>query len=185
MPFLMQPSPFIWESCRSRRNHLQTRPQTSSVRWSGTVEDFLCGSSARNHTSQAAQPLQSWNPDFPFDEDHGESHLEPPLASGEPRTWAQHLVLSRGCHLSVCCTDPSLTWSKCGALWGSCFFYFSSVFNTIQPALLRGKLEGARVDEQLTAWTIDYLANIPQYVLRNGLQHRGATGHSSFNTVQQ
>ena len=44
------------------------------------------------------------------------------------------------------------------------FFYFSSALNAIQPALLRGKLEGVRVDEQLTAWTIDYLTNRPQSV---------------------
>lgn len=44
------------------------------------------------------------------------------------------------------------------------FFDFSSAFNTIQPALLRGKLEAAGVDKQLTAWTIDYLTNRPQYV---------------------
>ena len=44
------------------------------------------------------------------------------------------------------------------------FFYFSSAFNTIQPAWLRVKLEGAGVDEQLTARTIDYLTNRPQYL---------------------
>ena len=44
------------------------------------------------------------------------------------------------------------------------FFHFSSAFNTIQPALLRRKLERAGVDEQLTAWTIDYLTNRPQYL---------------------
>ena len=44
------------------------------------------------------------------------------------------------------------------------FFDFSSAFNTVQPSLLRGKLEGAGVDPSLTAWTIDYLTNRPQYV---------------------
>ncbi|KAF7640964.1 hypothetical protein LDENG_00002760 [Lucifuga dentata] len=43
-------------------------------------------------------------------------------------------------------------------------FDFSSAFNTIQPSLLRGKLEGAGVDCHLTAWTIDYLTNRPQCV---------------------
>ena len=43
-------------------------------------------------------------------------------------------------------------------------FDFSSVLNVIQPALLRGKLEGAGLDEQLTAWTMGYLTNRPQYV---------------------
>ncbi|KAF7649193.1 hypothetical protein LDENG_00145500, partial [Lucifuga dentata] len=41
------------------------------------------------------------------------------------------------------------------------FFVFSSAFNTIQPSLLRGKLEGMGVDCHLTAWTIDYLTNRP------------------------
>ena len=44
------------------------------------------------------------------------------------------------------------------------FFDFSSAFNTIQPALLRVKLEGAGVDCHLAAWIIDYLTNRPQYV---------------------
>uniref|UniRef100_A0A8C7Z516 Reverse transcriptase domain-containing protein n=1 Tax=Oryzias sinensis TaxID=183150 RepID=A0A8C7Z516_9TELE len=44
------------------------------------------------------------------------------------------------------------------------FFDFSSAFNTIRPALLREKLEGAGVDRRLTAWTTDYLTNRPQYV---------------------
>ena len=44
------------------------------------------------------------------------------------------------------------------------FFDFSSAFNTIQLALLRGKLERAGVDYHLAAWTIDYLTNRPQYV---------------------
>ena len=64
------------------------------------------------------------------------------------------------------------------------FFYFPRAFNTIQPALLRGKLEEAGVDEQLTAWTIGYLTNRPQYVRLHdcvsgcSLQHGSATGHS-------
>ncbi|TWW67285.1 hypothetical protein D4764_02G0003260 [Takifugu flavidus] len=44
------------------------------------------------------------------------------------------------------------------------FFDFSSAFNTIQPSLLRGKMEGARVDYHLAAWTTDYLTNRLQYV---------------------
>ncbi|TWW55772.1 hypothetical protein D4764_09G0008220 [Takifugu flavidus] len=44
------------------------------------------------------------------------------------------------------------------------FFDFSSAFNTIQPSLLRGKLEGAGVDCHLAAWTTNYLTNRPQYV---------------------
>ncbi|KAK3535506.1 hypothetical protein QTP70_016931, partial [Hemibagrus guttatus] len=43
------------------------------------------------------------------------------------------------------------------------FFDFSSAFNTIQPALLRGKLEEL-VDDHLAAWIIEYLTNRPQYV---------------------
>ena len=44
------------------------------------------------------------------------------------------------------------------------FFDFSSAFNTIQPSLLRGKLEVAGVDCHLAAWTVDYLTNRPQFV---------------------
>lgn len=50
------------------------------------------------------------------------------------------------------------------------FFDFSSAFNTLQPLLLKGKLEGVGVDSQLTAWTIVCLTNRPQV-----LQHRCST----------
>ncbi|TKS65892.1 RNA-directed DNA polymerase from mobile element jockey [Collichthys lucidus] len=48
------------------------------------------------------------------------------------------------------------------------FFYFSSAFNTIQPSLLRVKMERVGVDQHLAAWTTDYLTNRPQFVK---LQH--------------
>ena len=44
------------------------------------------------------------------------------------------------------------------------FFDFSSAFNTIQPVLLRDKLELTGVDHHLTSWITDYLTNHPQYV---------------------
>ncbi|KAJ0033829.1 hypothetical protein NQD34_000936 [Periophthalmus magnuspinnatus] len=44
------------------------------------------------------------------------------------------------------------------------FFDFSSAFNTIQPLLLRDKLEPARVDCDLADWILDYLTNRPQFV---------------------
>ena len=44
------------------------------------------------------------------------------------------------------------------------FFDFSSAFNTIQPLLLRDKLELSGVDHHLTSWITDYLTNRPQYV---------------------
>ena len=44
------------------------------------------------------------------------------------------------------------------------FFDFSSAFNTIQPSLLRVKMERAGVSDQLAAWTMDYLTDRPQYV---------------------
>lgn len=44
------------------------------------------------------------------------------------------------------------------------FFDFSSAFNTIQPLLLRDKLELSGVDHHLTCWITDYLTNRPQYV---------------------
>ncbi|XP_070776873.1 MAX dimerization protein MGA a [Enoplosus armatus] len=37
-------------------------------------------------------------------------------------------------------------------------------FNTIQPTLLRDKLERKGVDQHLTAWTLDHLTNQPQFV---------------------
>ncbi|TKS64909.1 RNA-directed DNA polymerase from mobile element jockey [Collichthys lucidus] len=48
------------------------------------------------------------------------------------------------------------------------FFDFSSAFNTIQPSLLRVKMERVGVDQHLAAWTTDYLTNRPQFVK---LQH--------------
>ncbi|KAJ0002713.1 hypothetical protein NQD34_007862 [Periophthalmus magnuspinnatus] len=44
------------------------------------------------------------------------------------------------------------------------FFDFSSAFNTIQPLLLRDKLETAGVDCDLADWILDYLTNRPQFV---------------------
>ncbi|XP_077475191.1 battenin isoform X3 [Stigmatopora argus] len=44
------------------------------------------------------------------------------------------------------------------------FFDLSSAFNTIQPVLLRGKLEEAGVRNHLAAWIIDFLTDRPQYV---------------------
>ncbi|XP_073674252.1 uncharacterized protein [Garra rufa] len=44
------------------------------------------------------------------------------------------------------------------------FFDFSSAFNTIQPTLLRGKMEEAGVDQHLAAWIINYLTDRPQFV---------------------
>ncbi|KAI4905879.1 hypothetical protein NFI96_001273 [Prochilodus magdalenae] len=48
------------------------------------------------------------------------------------------------------------------------FFYFSSAFNTIQPALLGDKLNVMQVDAPLVSWIVDYLTGRPQYVR---LQH--------------
>ncbi|XP_040904789.1 uncharacterized protein LOC121188913, partial [Toxotes jaculatrix] len=44
------------------------------------------------------------------------------------------------------------------------FFDFSSAFNTIQPLLLRDKLEHSGVDHHISTWILDYLTNRPQYV---------------------
>ena len=43
-------------------------------------------------------------------------------------------------------------------------FDFSRSFNTIQPLLLRKKLELSGLDHHLTSWIMDYLTNCPQYV---------------------
>ena len=50
------------------------------------------------------------------------------------------------------------------------FFDFSSAFNSIQPLLLRDKLEQTGVDHHLTAWILDYLTNRPQYVRIRGCE---------------
>lgn len=44
------------------------------------------------------------------------------------------------------------------------FFDFSSAFSTIQPLILRDKLEGMGVDCSLTSWITDYLMEWSQYV---------------------
>ncbi|KAI4877848.1 hypothetical protein NFI96_007782 [Prochilodus magdalenae] len=44
------------------------------------------------------------------------------------------------------------------------FFNFSSVFNTIQPLLLRDKLMKMEVDMHLYTWITDYLTGRPQHV---------------------
>ena len=44
------------------------------------------------------------------------------------------------------------------------FFDFSSAFNTIQPVILRDKLERMGVDHQLSTWILDYLTDRPQFV---------------------
>nr|AAA83744.1 orf2 [Batrachocottus baicalensis] len=57
-----------------------------------------------------------------------------------------------------------LSRGKAGSTVRVMFFDFSSAFNTIQPLLLRDKLEQTGVDHHLTAWILDYLTNRPQYV---------------------
>ena len=44
------------------------------------------------------------------------------------------------------------------------FFDFSSAFNTIQPPILRDKLDGMGVDPSFVTWITDYLTGRPQYV---------------------
>jgi len=45
------------------------------------------------------------------------------------------------------------------------FFDFSSAFNTIQPRLLKAKLESTQVGAPLITWVDDYLTGRPQFVL--------------------
>ena len=53
------------------------------------------------------------------------------------------------------------------------FFDFSSAFNTIQPKLLKAKLENMQVDSPLVTWVDDYLTGRPQYVrLQNCVSDR-------------
>jgi len=70
---------------------------------------------------------------------------------------------------SSCCSDGSLTWKRLEAL-RVIFFDFSSAFITIQPLLLRDKLEQTGVDHHLTTWILDYLTNHPQYVTIQGCE---------------
>lgn len=44
------------------------------------------------------------------------------------------------------------------------FFDFSSAFNTIQPSILRDKLDWRGVDPSFVTWITDYLTGRPQYV---------------------
>ncbi|XDV15205.1 hypothetical protein PO909_015335 [Leuciscus waleckii] len=53
------------------------------------------------------------------------------------------------------------------------FFDFSSAFNTIQPMLLKDKLERTGVDHLLSQWVLNYLTNRPQFVrARDGVSDR-------------
>ncbi|KAJ0001685.1 hypothetical protein NQD34_001481 [Periophthalmus magnuspinnatus] len=48
------------------------------------------------------------------------------------------------------------------------FFYFSSAFDTIRPALLAEKLAVMQVEDSLVSWIVDYLTGRPQYVRLQG-----------------
>ncbi|XP_013889486.1 RNA-directed DNA polymerase from mobile element jockey, partial [Austrofundulus limnaeus] len=50
------------------------------------------------------------------------------------------------------------------------FFDFSSAFNTIQPLILKDKLEYTGLDNHLITWILDYLTERPQYVRTKGCQ---------------
>ena len=56
------------------------------------------------------------------------------------------------------------TRENCGNKLPTVAPFLEHNLNPIQPELLRGKVEGAGVEEQLTAWTIDYLTNRPHYI---------------------
>ncbi|KAI3362701.1 hypothetical protein L3Q82_001768 [Scortum barcoo] len=65
-------------------------------------------------------------------------------------------------------------------------FFFSSAFNTIQPALLNRKLLDMQVDAPLMAWIHNYLTGQPQYVRLGNItfghhceQHGGARGQGT------
>ena len=53
------------------------------------------------------------------------------------------------------------------------FFDFSSAFNTIQPRMLKAKLENMQVGAPLVTWVDDYLTGRPQFVrLKNCVSDR-------------
>lgn len=60
------------------------------------------------------------------------------------------------------CTLPPL--EKSGSAVRILFFDFSNAFNTIQPVLLRDRLEWAGVDLHLAEWILNYLTNRSQFV---------------------
>ncbi len=56
------------------------------------------------------------------------------------------------------------------------FFDFSSAFYTIQPSLLKAKLENMQVEAPLVTWIGDYLTGRPQFVrLQNCMSDLSAT----------
>lgn len=73
-------------------------------------------------------------------------------------------------HWGRWCCDPPPTPSssshleKPGSTVRIRFYDFSSAFSTLQPVLLRNKLEHTGVDSPLTHWIVDYLTNRPQFV---------------------
>ncbi|XP_078810605.1 uncharacterized protein LOC144994967 [Oryzias latipes] len=77
----------------------------------------------------------------------------------------QALILISG-DFNHACTPLSATLSNFTQLWRGSSSAISalSAFNTIQPSLLRRKLEVAGVDQHLVAWTINYLTDRPQFV---------------------
>ena len=48
---------------------------------------------------------------------------------------------------------------RCGSTVKIIFFDFSSALDTVQSVLLRDKLEGTKVDQQLAVWILEYLTN--------------------------
>ncbi|KAK3554110.1 hypothetical protein QTP70_019211 [Hemibagrus guttatus] len=70
---------------------------------------------------------------------------------------------------------------KAGSIERVMFFDFSTAFNTIQPALLRDKLENTGVDHHLSTWILDYLTSRPQY---NNLHDPNQSGFKAAHSTE-
>ncbi|XP_062863986.1 tyrosine-protein kinase receptor [Trichomycterus rosablanca] len=145
-------------------------PDGISARLLKSCADQLCRVVEHmfNLTPKGPKQRQTSGTDFTFDEITGEAgpYPSPPLVSPsmDPLQFAYqpgvgvddaiiHLLHGALSHLE-----------KPGSTVRITFFDFSSAFNTIQPGLLKDKLDHIGVDSHLSNWILDYLSNRPQYV---------------------
>jgi len=83
------------------------------------------------------------------------SHCSSPTSLSSHRGgWHGHLSPTESA------LSPGKAWEPCG----DHVFDLCSAFNTIQPKLLRDKLELIGVDQHFISWVFDYLTNRPQFV---------------------
>nr|XP_024657355.1 ankyrin repeat and protein kinase domain-containing protein 1-like [Maylandia zebra] len=107
-----------------------------------------CGTATKDLPSQGPQQLQAGSPDIASDEDPREFAYQPGIGVEDAIIYLLHRALT---HLE-----------KPGSSVRIMFFDFSSAFNTIQPRLLRDRLELLGVDHHMSQWILDYLTGRPQ-----------------------